>query len=150
MTPPINTDVEIDLPGSAYLPTDYVPAPRDKIDLYRRLSAITTFDQIDALREELRDRFGPLPEPVERLLLLARLRMEAAVWNIATILREDDFLVFKCRDSQRLEQLVALNSGRLRQVDKETAYCPIPPKATTWDEIIQLLKLVLQLTEEPS
>ena len=150
MAPPINTDVEIDLPGSAYLPTDYVPAPRDKIDLYRRLSAITTFDQIDALREELRDRFGPLPEPVERLLLLARLRMEAAVWNIATILREDDFLVFKCRDSQRLEQLVALNPGRLRQVDKETAYCPIPPKETTWDEIIQLLKLVLQLTEEPS
>ncbi|MFP6601340.1 MAG: transcription-repair coupling factor [Pirellulaceae bacterium] len=150
MAPPINTDVEIDLPGSAYLPADYVTHQRDKIDLYRRLSAISAFKQIDDLREELRDRFGPLPETVDRLLLLARLRLEAAVWNISMIFREEDFLVFKCRDQQRLEQLVALNPGRLRLVDAQTAYCPIPPEETSWNKIVELLKLVLQLTEEPS
>ena len=150
MAPPVDVDVEIDLPGSAYLPADYVTHQRAKIDLYRRLAAIQSFDQINDVREELCDRFGPLPAPVDRLLQLVQLRLEAAIWQIAAIFIEDGFLVLKGRVPQRLEQLAGDNAGLLRLVDAETAYCPIPPKDASWGKIVELLKLVLQSKEEPT
>ena len=66
--PKISLEVDIDLPGKAYLPDDYVPDMRLKIDLYRRLSRVEAYQQLDDLRGEMRDRFGPIPAPVERLL----------------------------------------------------------------------------------
>lgn len=150
LPPPLSTDVEIDLGGSAYLPDEYVTQQRAKIDFYRRLRAISSFEQINDLRDELQDRFGPLPVPVERLLLLARLRLEAATWQISQIFLEDGYLVLKGREPQRFRQLVASHAGSLRLVDAGTIYCPIPPGETSWPELVELLKLVLQPREEPS
>jgi transcription-repair coupling factor (superfamily II helicase) len=149
LAPPLSTDVEIDLPGSAYLPDEYVTEQRTKLDFYRRFRALDTFEQIDELREELADRFGTPPEPVERLLILARLRLEAAIWQISAIFLEDGYLVFKGRAAERFKQLNAQNKGRLRLVDAGTLYCPLPPEQTSWLEMVALLKLVLQPNEEP-
>ena len=54
----ISIHVEVDLPVAAFLPDDYVPDRRQKIDLYRRLARLERFDQVEELRSELRDRFG--------------------------------------------------------------------------------------------
>jgi transcription-repair coupling factor (superfamily II helicase) len=78
-------EVTIDLPWVALLPRDYVPGQKLKIEVYRRLSRIRKLDRLDDFRQELRDRFGPIPTPVEWLLRLSELRILAEHWQIASI-----------------------------------------------------------------
>ena len=71
-------DVKVDLRVPAYLPDDYVGDPQLKMDLYRRLARLRRPDQAESLREEFRDRYGPVPIPVENLLAVHRIRILAS------------------------------------------------------------------------
>jgi transcription-repair coupling factor (superfamily II helicase) len=68
-------DVRIDLPVDAHLPPDYIPSDRLRLEGYRRLAAAADDAAVDAVVEELTDRYGPLPEPAQRLVAVARLRL---------------------------------------------------------------------------
>jgi transcription-repair coupling factor (superfamily II helicase) len=68
--------VRLDVAVDAYVPADYVPFEAAKIDVHRRIAAAREPGDLRALRDELRDRFGPVPEPVESLLALGRVRIE--------------------------------------------------------------------------
>ena len=68
-------DVDVDLPGEAYIPEDYVPDRRMKIDLYRRLTRVAGDQDLNDFRSELHERFGEPPDPVVRML--TPLRTEA-------------------------------------------------------------------------
>ena len=69
---PVRLDVDVD----AYVPADYVGYEQAKIDLHRRIAAARDVAEIELLREELEDRFGPPPGPVEHLLAIARARIK--------------------------------------------------------------------------
>ncbi|HEY8175065.1 MAG TPA: transcription-repair coupling factor, partial [Gemmatimonadaceae bacterium] len=69
----VPAEVSVDTPS--YLPDDHVPSHEAKLDIYRRLSRVTDAAEIAALRDEIRDRFGPLPEPAEAMLAVAQLRV---------------------------------------------------------------------------
>ena len=77
-------DVVLDRP--AYLPDSYVADDGAKLDFYRRLARAGAIDEISTLRDELRDRFGPLPESAERLLTVAELRASGGRIGLETIL----------------------------------------------------------------
>ena len=85
----------IDLPVDAHLPTDYVPEEAQKLELYRRLAKARTIGDIAAFRQELVDRFGPLPTPVQRLAEVAELRLAAETAGISSISRDDGHLVVR-------------------------------------------------------
>ena len=68
--------VRVDVDVSAYVPSDFIPFEAAKIELHRRIAGAREPGELRALREELRDRFGPVPEPVEALLELQRARIE--------------------------------------------------------------------------
>ncbi len=68
-------DVRIDLPVDAHLPVDYISSDRLRLEAYRRLAAAADEAAIDAVIEELTDRYGALPEPVQLLVAVARLRL---------------------------------------------------------------------------
>lgn len=68
-------EVRIDLPVDAHLPPDYIPSDRLRLEGYRRLAAAANDAEIDAVVEELTDRYGVLPEPAQRLVAVARLRL---------------------------------------------------------------------------
>ena len=78
----------VDLPMDAHLPTEYVPEEAQKLELYRRLARARSAGDIAAFRQELIDRFGPLPEPVLRLIEVAELRLVAEAAGIGSISRE--------------------------------------------------------------
>jgi transcription-repair coupling factor (superfamily II helicase) len=90
-------DVTIDTPN--YLPDEYVVAQEAKIDVYRRLARLQDPAEIEALRAELRDRFGPLPAPAEAMLLLAQLRIIGGALGIEGILVRGDDARITFRDS---------------------------------------------------
>jgi transcription-repair coupling factor (superfamily II helicase) len=68
-------DVRIDLPVDAHLPPDYIASDRLRLEGYRRLAAAVDDAAVDAVVEELIDRYGALPEPARRLVAVARLRL---------------------------------------------------------------------------
>ncbi|WCO68423.1 transcription-repair coupling factor [Iamia majanohamensis] len=70
-------EVKLDLPLDAHLPEDYVPREDLRLEAYRRLATVTARDQVDDIRAEWEDRYGPVPDPAGQLLEIARLRVEA-------------------------------------------------------------------------
>ena len=85
----------IDLPVDAYLPDDYVPEEAQKLELYRRLARARTTGDVAAFRQELIDRFGPMPAPVQRLVEVAELRLAAESAGVASVAREEGLLVVR-------------------------------------------------------
>ncbi|MCU0606608.1 MAG: transcription-repair coupling factor [Candidatus Edwardsbacteria bacterium] len=71
-------DVKLELDCGALIPPDYVDDPNERINLYRRLNRANRPEEVDALAEEMADRFGPPPPPARRLLAAALLRLAAA------------------------------------------------------------------------
>ncbi len=85
----------IDLPVEAHLPDDYVPDEAQKLELYRRLARARTGGDLAAFRQEVIDRYGPIPDPVARLVEVAELRLAAEAAGVASISREEGWLVVR-------------------------------------------------------
>jgi transcription-repair coupling factor (superfamily II helicase) len=68
--------VRMDLPVDAYVPGDYVPYEAAKIEVHRRVAGAREVAQLIVLREELEDRFGPVPEPLDNLIRLQDARIK--------------------------------------------------------------------------
>src|SRR5208283_4613427 len=69
---PVRLDVNVD----AYVPADYIPYEQAKVDVHRRIAASREVADLVALREELLDRFGDLPDPLENLISLQTARIK--------------------------------------------------------------------------
>ncbi len=100
-------EVILDLP--AHLADGYVPDAAVKLELYRRLARAEAPSEIQAVREELRDRFGPLPDDAQRLLLVSELRALGARTGLEMVLVKGDEarLTFRRDASPRLAHLTA-------------------------------------------
>jgi len=68
--------VRFDVPVDAYLPATYIPFEAAKIDVHRRIAAARAAGELRQIRDELDDRFGPLPPEAQNLLALQRARIE--------------------------------------------------------------------------
>jgi transcription-repair coupling factor (superfamily II helicase) len=103
-------DTKVDLPVDAHLPHDYIPGERLRLEAYRRLASAYDDDAIAAVREELTDRYGPLPDPVERLLAVASFRAHARRFGLTEVSAQGNHVRFAplhLRESQtmRLQRL---------------------------------------------
>jgi len=78
----------------AFIPKDYLAETRLRIDFYRRFAMVESEVEFDALREEMLDRFGKAPEPVEALLAVTKLRVLAEAAGVKSVETEGSRL--KC------------------------------------------------------
>jgi transcription-repair coupling factor (superfamily II helicase) len=85
LSAPLAATTEIKLHVPALLPTDYCPDVHERLTLYKRMANCATVDALDALREELVDRFGKLPEAARALVETHRLRIDSQPLGIARI-----------------------------------------------------------------
>jgi transcription-repair coupling factor (superfamily II helicase) len=123
-------EVNVDLPWRAFLPRDYVPGQRMRIEVYRRLARLRRLERLADFRQELRDRFGSLPEPAEWLLRLTEIRLLAARWQVASVHLEHDpekiaapaDVVLVYRSARQIKRLADRSRDRLRVVDRASAY----------------------------
>lgn len=86
---PERPDPEVSLGGSAYLPDGYVPDSTQKLHLYRRISRIQRRSEVEELRGELEDRYGPIPDEASRLLDATVLRIQGRELGLRRILLRD-------------------------------------------------------------
>jgi transcription-repair coupling factor (superfamily II helicase) len=85
----------VDLPVEAHLPDEYVPDEAQKLELYRRLARARSAGDLAAFRQEATDRYGPMPAPVVRLVEVAELRLAAEGAGVASLAREEGWLVVR-------------------------------------------------------
>jgi len=92
----------IDLPVTAVIPASYLDDDNQRIAAYRRLGAAQTEDEVESIAEELRDRYGPLPKPVQALVRLARLRVQCWQAGITELAWRDGKVVILLDDTAKL------------------------------------------------
>ncbi len=142
--------VNIDLPLTAFVPNTFVPPGRQKIDVYRRLFAAGSLEELSDVINELRDRFGPVPPEVEELSRVRLLQIRAGQWGIDNIHLEElgRFAVFGYRRPADIMELQRRIGRDLRIVDNDRkAYYLLPRTDLRGDELVGTLLKVLTVSE---
>ncbi len=85
-------ECKVELPINAHLSSEYVPGERLRLDLYRRLADVKNPDDVEAIRAELIDRFGELPDEAVALLGVAQLRAVAKIAKLTEVVVQGKFL----------------------------------------------------------
>ncbi|HMA53089.1 MAG TPA: transcription-repair coupling factor [Acidobacteriota bacterium] len=88
---------EINLKVDIHVPEDYLPQVNLRLNLYKRLASVEDLKEIDRIREEIVDRFGPVPDPIENLLRYGTLKYLATKLRLRSIDRTEHRIVFKFR-----------------------------------------------------
>jgi len=91
-TEPESKECKVELPITAHLPAEYVPSDRLRLDLYRRMAECEENSALDAIVEELRDRFGELPQEAVNLVAVAKLRIYAKSKELTEVVLQGKFL----------------------------------------------------------
>ncbi len=122
-------EVRVDLPVDAHIPHDYVPGERLRLEAYRKIAAASDAAGLDAVRDELVDRYGPTPTPVENLLAVATFRQACRVHGVTEVATQGSnirFAPLPLRDSQ----LVRLNRLYPKALYKAVANTVSVPRPT--------------------
>ena len=104
----IRPECSADLTVAAYIPEHYIPQPKQRMDLYRRIAAIRSVEDSRDILDELLDRFGDPPRAVTALLEVALLRADAANVGICDISQKGNQLLFRFTDRVDPPSLLAL------------------------------------------
>ncbi|MFP5213478.1 MAG: transcription-repair coupling factor, partial [Acidobacteriota bacterium] len=88
-------DPEISVPVSAFLPDGFIPDTDQRLLAYKRLATLSTEEDVQDLAGEWRDRYGPFPDSVKNLVLLAKLRLLLKRFGIARLDGESDLLTLQ-------------------------------------------------------
>ncbi|MDN5791306.1 MAG: transcription-repair coupling factor, partial [Micrococcales bacterium] len=125
-------EIKIELPVDGHLPHDYVPGERLRLEAYKKLATVETFEAVDDIEAELRDRYGPPPEPVGNLLEVARLRVVARRAKVADIAVQGKLVRFgpvtQLPESRQL-RLMRLYPGTIIKEALGTILVPVPMTA---------------------
>ena len=112
---PVSVDLDID----AYIPDSYINGENQKIDVYKRISCISSKEEMDDMRDELTDRFGHIPASVDNLLSVAYLRTVAQKVYVTDIAQKNAAIEFKVKsdasyDPNLIGSFVAGYKGKLK------------------------------------
>jgi len=88
--PTIEPDLSFD--AEAYIPEDFIPGSYERVAIYRRLLAAESTEEIEAIKEELTDRFGKYPAIMENLFKIARIRVLARKSRISKIILKQNHI----------------------------------------------------------
>jgi transcription-repair coupling factor (superfamily II helicase) len=86
--------VKVELPVDAHLPHDYVSEERLRLEAYRRLADARTNEDVTGVVEELTDRYGSMPTPVETLVSIARLRVSLKAVGVTEVIATSSHVKF--------------------------------------------------------
>jgi transcription-repair coupling factor (superfamily II helicase) len=117
---------QIDLQVSAYFPEEYIPDMQQRLEMYKRLMSSKDFAQLFDVEEEIRDRYGKLPQEAQNIVALAELKLIATQLRITQIkaVNSTITLVFDATSSvtvtdQQIKHAVKQAQKRIRQISPQ-------------------------------
>jgi len=146
---PLATTTEINLHVPALLPADFCGDVHERLSIYKRMANCGTQEKIDDMQEELIDRFGKLPDPVQALIETHRLRVAAKAVGIVKIDAHSEaaslqFMVNPPIDSMRIIALIQKNRHiKLAGQDKLKITASMPDLAARVTQVKQTIKQLL-------
>jgi len=142
---PIPTAV-IDLGFATYIPKNYIPADRHRMDMYRKIAVARGGEDLKQIANELTDVYGPVPDEVELLLELAQLRIAASRLDIKSVVTSGQNVVFSFTKEAgvQTESLFANVSGKVRIPDPGKVYLRLAPGYFEPNTLITILRKILR------
>lgn len=142
-------ETSIELTVNAYIPDDYIDDEMLKIEIYKKIASIENLEDKMDIEEELIDRFGEPPRPLESLINIAYIKAIARKLKVLTIKQvdRDIFLHFKDGEYIGLETIRQLNEkfqGRISYSSKENSIIKIKSGSTGASEVLKILKDILE------
>lgn len=149
-------EVHVDLGWPAYLPRDFIPGQKARIEVYRRLGRVRTLETLKDFRQEMRDRFGAIHPTVEWLFRLVEVRVRADCWKISALQFDRSQgesgpvdLVLVGRNPHLLAEL-GKKSPRFRRADENHLYCRLKPHELAEDALYDLIVALIPVRSETS
>ncbi len=118
----------VDLGLATYIPKNYIPSDRYRMDIYRKIAVTKTAEDLKQIKNELADVYGPLPDEVELLLELAGLRINASKLGIKSVVASGENLIFSFEKdaTEQADSLLAGVKGTVRVAGPKTVYLRLP------------------------
>jgi transcription-repair coupling factor (superfamily II helicase) len=132
--------ITLDLPLTALIPASYVADMELRLATYRRVAAVTSHGQLAEVRDELIDRFGPIPDEVEHLMALISLRLRSEELGIESIVEREREIVIRPVETRALDQR-RLNSklGQAVRFTPHAVRLRLPDLSMPWEEAINAI-----------
>lgn len=143
-------ETTVDLDINAFIPPSYIKNEYQKLDIYKRISGIETGEEFSDMQDELIDRFGDIPKPVENLLkavFIKTLAHSASVISVSANRQECRFVMYEKSRLQveRIPQLIEKYNGKLKFHIAEPPYFTYQEKKPLADSdtILEIVKILL-------
>jgi transcription-repair coupling factor (superfamily II helicase) len=135
----------IDLGFAAYIPKNYIPLDRLRMDVYRKIAIAKTKEDLKQIESELADVYGPVPDEVELLLELAQLRIAASKQDIKSIVVSGQDLIFSFEKGlgKKTKSLFQKIKGKIRTPDSKTVYLRLPANYFEPRTMMSILRKIL-------
>ena len=137
---PVRRDAHVELGVDSFIPKEYVPSDRQRMEIYRRLARCSNAAELRQLATDLADAYGPVPSEAQTLLDLAETRVRAGDFGIQSIIRMDPDLIFTFRDFTPAKHLFDGARGSVRLPDDRTVHWRLPK---AYMEMPTLLRVLL-------
>jgi transcription-repair coupling factor (superfamily II helicase) len=136
----------IDLGFAVYIPKNYVPVDRNRMEVYRKIAVAKNGDDLKQIENELTDVYGAVPAEVKLVLEMAELRIAASKLNIKSIAISGHSLVFSFvkEAKKQAESLFTKVRGEVRVADPKTVYLHLPANYFESRTLINVLRKILR------
>jgi transcription-repair coupling factor (superfamily II helicase) len=144
--------VRMDVPVDAYVPAEYVPYEAAKIDVHRRVAGAREVAQLITLREELEDRFGPVPEPLENLIRMQDARIKLGVAGAKAVSFQQGRLAVSPieLDSRGTKALRERLPEAIYESGRSTVRVRVPDEpAARFPAVVAAAEAILEVATEP-
>ncbi len=137
--------VVIDIGLNSFIPKNYIPSDRHRMEAYRKIAQSHTGEELKDLTGELQDIYGPLPDEVGEMIDLAQVRIAAAKLEIKSITTSDRNLVFSFAENRlaKYKRIFDSVAGEPRIIDEKTVYLNLPKNYFEPKTLLSILRKML-------
>jgi transcription-repair coupling factor (superfamily II helicase) len=134
----------VDIGVTAFLPKTYIPADRQRMDLYRRLTRCSDLGMLALLEQDMQDAFGEPPRQALVFFATTELRLLAQIFGISSIIRKEPDVVLTVEDASKAQKALTGAPGTLRVIDEKTIYLRMPPTFLESETLLMVLRNLLR------
>jgi Transcription-repair coupling factor (superfamily II helicase) len=143
-------DIQIDINVSAYIDSSYINNESNKIEMYKRIAAISDMDDVIDVQDELTDRYGDIPEETSSLISIALIKSMAARCGFASIQEKGENIVLqyypgKMVDFRMLGILTDKYKRNILFTANNSPYITYKAGSVSKKELLENIKLLLQV-----